>query len=351
MQKVISILLIPVSFLYGIGVSIHQALYYAGIIKPVKFSFPVISIGNLSVGGTGKSPHIEYLISLLKDYIHVGVLSRGYKRKTAGFILLEDQHDAAQVGDEPRQIKNKFPGIPVAVSESRAMGIPRLIRNHPELNLILLDDAYQHLAVKPGLNILLTEFANPYIQDYLLPSGRLREWRFGASRADVIIVTKCPDHLNESDFQNWKTKLHLTGRQSLFFSKIVYGQPYHIFQPGKRFLLNPGLHITLISAIAQSSYLVNYLSGQVSSVVDYNFEDHHYFSEMELSGLLTKHYEISHPNKMLLTTEKDATRLMLFREFFEKKGIELYVIPIEVKFYQEELFDQFIKSYLLDFKI
>jgi tetraacyldisaccharide 4'-kinase len=337
--------------LYGIGVSIYQSLYYSGFIKAVKFSFPVISIGNLSVGGTGKSPHIEYLIRLLKEHLYLGVLSRGYKRNTSGFILVDSEHDAKQVGDEPRQIKNKFPDIPVAVSESRALGIPRLIRNFPELNLILLDDAFQHLAVKPGLNILLTEFSHPYTSDFLLPSGRLREWRFGAARADVVIVTKCPDNLTESDFLSWRNTLQLKKHQKLFFSKINYGIPYQIFNPAKQFLLNPGLHVTLISAIAQSSYLLNYLSTHVASVVDYNFEDHHYFKESEIKALLSKHDQISHPNKMILTTEKDATRLMLFRDFFEQRDIEVYAIPIEVTFYEEEILNQFIKTYLLDFKI
>lgn len=351
MQKILSILLIPVSMLYGIGVSIHQAFYYSGIIKAVKYSFPVISIGNLSVGGTGKSPHIEYMIRLLKDYIHLGVLSRGYKRNTSGFILVDREHNAKQVGDEPRQIKDKFPDVPVAVIESRAEGIPRLIRNFPELQLILLDDAFQHLAVKPGLNILLTEFANPYVDDYLLPSGRLREWRFGAVRADVIVVTKCPDHLTENDFNFWRQKLQLNLHQQLFFSKIQYGNPYNIFQKEKQYLLNPGLHVTLISAIAQSSYLVDYLSDKVATVIDYNFEDHHYFTETELKGLLAKDERISHSNKLILTTEKDATRLVLFKDFFQQRGIEIYAIPIEVQFYQEDLFSTFIQNYLLDFKV
>ncbi len=337
--------------LYGIGVSIYQALYYSGFLKAVKFSFPVISIGNLSVGGTGKSPHIEYLIGILKEYIHLAVLSRGYKRKTIGFRLVELNDDSRSVGDEPRQIKNKFPEIPVAVCESRAEGIPRLIRDNPDLQLILLDDAFQHLAVKPGLTILLTEYRNPYSRDFLLPSGRLREWRYGAVRADVIIVSKCPENMQDVDFNYWRSELQLKSHQELFFSKISYGIPYEIFNPSKQFHLNPGLHITLISAIAQSSYLIDYLSPRVASVVDYNFEDHHYFNETELRALIEKDKQISHPNKMILTTEKDATRLVLFKEFFQEKGIEIYAIPIKVEFYQEKLFEQFIKNYLLEYKI
>lgn len=351
MQKIISILLIPFSFIYGIGVSIFQALYFTGFIKPVKFSFPVISVGNLSVGGTGKSPHIEYLIRLLKDYVELAVLSRGYKRNTSGFLMVDFQSNAKLVGDEPMQIKNKFPDIPVAVSESRAFGIPKLIGNFPELKLILLDDAFQHLAVKPGLNILLTEYAHPYSNDFLLPSGRLREWRFGADRADAVIITKCPENLNEGDFNSWRTILKLKTNQKLFFSKINYGVPYQIFNPSKLFLLNPGLHIILISAIAQSNYLIDYLSDKVANVTDINFEDHHYFNTMELTALLAKYDQISHPNKMLLTTEKDATRLALFQSFFELRGIDLYAIPIEVSFYNETIFNNFIKDFLLEFKI
>ena len=349
MQKLFDILLSPFAFLYGIGVSLYQALFFSGIIKPVKFSFPVIAVGNLTIGGTGKSPHIEYLIRLLQDYIELAVLSRGYKRKTAGFLLLEEDTKVTDCGDEPKQIKLNFPDIPVAVSESRAIGIPRLLRNLPELKLILLDDAFQHLAVKPGLNILLTEYNKPFSNDYLLPSGRLREWRFGAARADCVIVTKCPDEVPDETI--WRNKLHLKAHQKLFFSKIQYGNPYNVFAPEKQFILNPGLHITLISAIAQSSYLLNYLSSKVASVTDFNFEDHHYFTQIELSGILVKHQQISHPNKMLLTTQKDATRLTAFKDYFEANQIELYAIPIEVAFIDKFAFDQYIKNYLLEYKV
>ncbi|HEX5624504.1 MAG TPA: tetraacyldisaccharide 4'-kinase [Saprospiraceae bacterium] len=351
MHKLFSLLLSPLSLLYGIGDSIYQSLYWTRLIKPVRFSFPVISIGNLSVGGTGKSPHIEYLIRLLKNHVELGVLSRGYKRNTMGFMLVDENHDAKQVGDEPKQIHSKFPDVPVAVSESRVTGIPRMIRNFPDLKLILLDDAFQHLAVKPSLNILLTEYARPYTRDFLLPSGRLREWRFGAARANAVIVTKCPGNLTDTDFESWRSKLILRDHQQLFFSKVEYGIPYHIFKPESRYLLNPGLHVFLISAIAQSGYLFDHLSDQVAVINETNFEDHHYFTEMELQALIAKFESVSHTNKMILTTEKDATRLALFREFFEKRNIDVYAIPIEVKFYQGDRFDNYIRNFLLEFKI
>ncbi len=351
MHKILSIVLLPFSILYGIGVSIHQALYHSGILRSVHFSFPVISIGNLSVGGTGKSPHIEFLIQMLKDYIEVGVLSRGYKRRTQGYRIVETSDTALEAGDEPLQIKQKFPEIPVVVSENRAQGIPRMLRDFPQLQTILLDDAFQHLAVKPALQILLTEFANPYSADQLLPSGRLREWKFGAERADVIVVSKSPEGLGPSDFMLWRSKLKLRAHQELFFSRIEYGEPYSVFEPEKIFRINPGLQILLISAIAQSSYLVDYLSDKVASVINYNFEDHHYFNETELSGMLAAYEGISHTNKMILTTEKDATRLHLLKEYFTSKNLELYAIPIRIVFYEPERFESYMRTFLLDFKV
>jgi tetraacyldisaccharide 4'-kinase len=206
LKKTLQLLLAPISFLYGLGVSIYQGFYLSGFFKTLKFSIPVISVGNLTVGGTGKSPHIEYLIRLLKDYIPVAVLSRGYRRKTSGHILLTQLHTALDVGDEPVQIKNKFPDVPFAVNSNRSIGIPKLLSQHPEIKTILLDDAFQHLEVTPGLNILLTEYSNPYFKDYLLPSGRLREWRYGARRADIIIVTKCPTQPNDLEYFKLATK-------------------------------------------------------------------------------------------------------------------------------------------------
>ncbi|MBK9109392.1 MAG: tetraacyldisaccharide 4'-kinase [Saprospiraceae bacterium] len=351
MSKLLAFLFLPFSFLYGLGVSIYQVLYFSGILKAVRFSFPVICIGNLTVGGTGKSPHVEYFIRLLKDFLELGVLSRGYKRKTSGFLWVDKSHDALQVGDEPQQIKNKFRDVPVAVSESRALGIPRMIREMPDLQLILLDDAFQHLEVKSSLNILLTEYARPYSRDFLLPSGRLREWRYGSSRAHVVIVTKCPENLTEDDFISFRKELRLHPQQALFFSKIEYGVPYDIFNPEKIFKLNPGLDITLISAIAQSSYLEDYLNDRVANVNSINFEDHHYFTEMELRGLVEKYQKVSHSNKMILTTEKDATRLKLFQTFFQKNQFDVYAIPIEVKFYNQESFDLYIRNFLLEYKV
>ncbi len=189
---ILRILLLPLSLLFGIGVAFKDALYATGLLKGVKYSIPLINVGNLTVGGAGKTPHVEYLIRLLSPYIHVAVLSRGYKRKTKGFLLSRPGFTTDQVGDEPLLYTRKYPQVTVAVSESRVVGVPKLLQARPQLRAIVLDDAYQHRAIEPNLNILLTEYDNPFYKDWLLPSGRLREWRYGYRRADLIIVTKCP---------------------------------------------------------------------------------------------------------------------------------------------------------------
>lgn len=331
-------------------VSLYQAQYLSGISKSFSFNIPVISIGNLSVGGTGKSPHVEYLIRNLKEYIQVGVLSRGYRRKTFGHIDVSTQHSATEVGDEPLQIKLKFPEIPVAVNKNRAIGIPQLIKDHPEIQLVILDDAFQHLSVKPFLNILLTEYNNPFSKDYLLPSGRLREWRFGHRRAQIVVVTKCSIEPDESEVFKWRKSLKLSKSQLLFFSYIHYGVPYHVFDPSKNYILTESTHVILVSAIAQSDYLSDYIFPKVASLTDYSYEDHHYFSTDEIQKIIVKHKSITHHNKIILTTEKDATRLRLFRHLFEEAQVPVYCIPIEIEFYERDRFIDTIKNSLLEFK-
>jgi tetraacyldisaccharide 4'-kinase len=192
---ILRILLSPLALLFGIGVAIKSLAYKSGLLKGVSFSIPVINVGNLTVGGSGKTPHIEYLIRLLSPYLPVGTLSRGYKRKTKGFMLIRPGFNSDQAGDEPLLYARKYPGIAVSVCESRSIGIPKLLQSRPQTRVVLLDDAFQHRAINPNLNILLTEYDEPFYKDWLLPAGRLREWRGGYKRADLIIVTKCPADL------------------------------------------------------------------------------------------------------------------------------------------------------------
>lgn len=351
-QRLLQILLMPFSLLYGLGVSIRNFAYKYDLLKGVSFNIPIISVGNLTVGGAGKTPHIEYLIRLLKEYINVATLSRGYGRKTNGFLLIQPQNNAETVGDEPLQFKRKFPDILVSVSESRTFAIPQLLMEQPDLQAVLLDDAFQHRSIEPGLNILLTEFQYPYTKDFLLPSGRLREWSSASQRADIIIVSKCPMELKESDKEAMTTELAPLSYQKIFFSYYTYQKPYYIFNPVYRAPLNPELNILLISAIARTEYLVEYLDAHVKSVRILQYEDHHYFSNYDIANLKRNFEQIDNPNKIILTTEKDAMRLELHRDYLLEHKLPVFVLPTEVAFHGADgpIFNKTIQQYLLNFR-
>jgi tetraacyldisaccharide 4'-kinase len=350
---VIRVLLLPFALLYGIGVGLRNFLYRVGVLRSVRFDLPVISIGNMTVGGTGKSPHIEYLMRWLDQYIEVAVLSRGYGRKTEGFRAVSVMDTAEMVGDEPLQFKRKFPDLSVVVSESRALGIPELVKRNPETHCVLLDDAFQHLAVTPGLNILLTEFNRPFTRDWLLPAGRLREWRYGYKRADIIIVTKCPSDLTPKEQQNLIAELDLYPRQRVFFSKYRYGLPYDMLRPDLKRPLDLDTDFLLVSAIANSDYLLQYLGNEVRSVETIEFEDHHFFEASDLLEVKKRFDRMPGKQKAIITTEKDAMRMELHKDFLWNNDLPTYVLPIEVAFIdQDELaFQTEVKKFLLDFKV
>jgi tetraacyldisaccharide 4'-kinase len=319
----------------------------------VEFNLPVISVGNLSLGGAGKTPHIEYLVRLLKDYLNIATLSRGYMRKTKGYLLVHTRANAEQVGDEPLQFKRKFPDITVAVSESRAFAIPKLLMDRPNTQVILLDDAFQHRSVKPGLNILLTEFRRPFTRDYLLPSGRLREWRGAYERADIIIVSKCPRDIAPEDKDALAKEIRPLAHQRLYFSYYDYYQPYFILNPGYVTQLQPDWDVLLISAIANTEYLVDYLNEQVNSVTVLEYEDHHYFSKYDVAHLKATFDNLESSKKLILTTEKDAMRLELHRQYLAENRLPVFALPVDVKFHFDEgpKFDQDVKDFLLNFKV
>jgi len=346
------ILLTPFALLYGSIISLRNIFYEAGLLKSTSFNVPIINVGNLSFGGTGKTPHIEYLIKTLSPYLDVGTLSRGYKRKSKGFRLVKPNDDATIAGDEPLQFKRKFPHIPVAVSESRNIGIPLILKHHPNIQTILLDDAFQHRSVIPGLNILLTQFNEPFFEDYLMPLGTLREPRDSYERADIIVVTKCPDELPQDEKDGYLSLLKPYPKQKVFFSRYKYQDPYFMFDPNTRIKLTKDSHLILISAIAKVDYLTTYLDGitNVDNVV--KFEDHHYFSDLELEQFKKIYDNIGEENAFFLTTEKDAMRLDLHRDFLMKEQIPVFVLPIEVEIIDEaEAFKEAVKSFLIDFKV
>lgn len=354
LQRLIyQILLSPFSLLYGLVVSMITFGYTIGLVKSSKFNIPVIGVGNLSIGGTGKTPHIEYLIMLLKDYIDVATLSRGYKRQTKGFKLVQTTDTALTVGDEPLQYKRKFRDIVVAVGESRAYAIPQILQHYPNIQTVLLDDAFQHLAVKPGLNILLTAHDALFTRDFLLPSGRLREWRSGYNRADSIIVTKCPMELTKEEADVIIKEINPYAHQRVFFTYYEYGLPYNFFDPSQRMSFSNDLDIILLSAIAHTSYLMHFLERVSGKIYEIEFADHHVFDSRDIEKILTIYKNIENDKKCIITTEKDAMRLDLHREALRNANVPIYVLPVRVRFHFDEkvAFDDYIKRFLLSFEV
>jgi tetraacyldisaccharide 4'-kinase len=338
--------------LYGLGINIRNFFYQTKMIKSVKFDVPTISIGNLSVGGAGKTPHVEYLIELLQPYINVSTLSRGYKRKTQGYLAVETQNSALEVGDEPLQYKRKYPGVFVTVSESRAFAIPKIMQQRPDIQTIVLDDAFQHRAVTPGLNILLTEYSKPYSEDFLLPLGRLREWRSSAKRADVIVVSKCPSKMSEADRTKILAQLKPLSHQKVFFSYYDYPRaPYYIFG-NQTINFTDDMDVLLVCAIARTDYLVESLKERVNSVRIMEFADHHFFTNSDIGHVQKVFSEMENEKKVIITTEKDAVRLQLHADFMVKEQLPIFALPAKVKFHFDEgaAFDALIKEFLLEFR-
>ncbi len=348
----IKILLSPFALLYGLAISVIYFSYDIGLLKSSRFSIPVIGIGNLSMGGAGKTPHVEYLIELLKDYINVATLSRGYKRRTSGFRFVTHEDTALTAGDEPVQYRRKYKDILVAVAESRAYAIPAMIRQYPDIQVILLDDAFQHRSVQPGLNIMLTPYDSMFYDDYLLPAGRLREWRSGYRRADIIIVSKCPETISSSDREEIISKIKPLNHQQVYFTRYRYADPYDFYDNFSRISLDGTQDVILLSAIANTDYLLSYLDHKVKSIIEIEYEDHHVFDTYDIDRILRTHREHS-GRPVILTTEKDAVRLEMHKETLKKHNIPVYVLPVQVKFHFDESkkFDAAIKDFLLSFEV
>ena len=325
-------LLYPFSLLYGGVMAVRNKFYDWGVFNSETFDIPIIGVGNLSTGGTGKSPMIEALIELLEEY-KVATLSRGYKRKTSGFHLLEGTETAEEVGDEPLQFKKKFPGVSVAVDENRVHGIRELLTAvHPEV--ILLDDAFQHRKVKAGLYILLTSYDKLYKDDLVLPAGNLREHPQGAARADIVVVTKCPSDISGEDMDSIRRKLKIKDRQHLFFSFIDYED--RVFGKSGTLKLEElqNRHFKLVTGIANPKPLVNFLKNRGLNFEHLAFPDHHNFTASELNELKKE--------QLIITTEKDYMRLK--NDILEKY---LFYLPIRSKIVKDvERFDRLILDFV-----
>ncbi len=349
----IKILLLPFSLLYGLIVYLRNVFYDNGILKSSTFSVPTISVGNLSIGGTGKTPHIEYLVAILKDYVDVATLSRGYKRKTSGFLEIHEKMTAAEAGDEPLQFKRKFGNeAVVSVGESRAMAIPKLMMKYPGLQVILLDDAFQHRSIKPYFNILLTDYSKLFTDDFVLPAGRLREWPGSYERADVIIVTKCPENMSEAEATRIREKIKPYKHQQLFFTGIQYDKPYYIFNRNYRLNADKTVDAYLVSAIANTESLTSHVDKVYSLRKNKEYEDHHFFSNMDLANISKEFSRISNDRKIIITTEKDAMRLESHRAFLEENRLPVFVLPISIYFLfgKGPEFNALVKNRLLSYK-
>jgi len=347
--KSFRVLLLPFAVLYGVVVIIRNWLYDKKYFKSAEFNFPLICIGNLAVGGTGKSPMVEYIVRLLKDEFNVATLSRGYKRKTKGYALANANTTALDIGDEPMQFHQKFPEVAVAVGEERLVAIPQLLHDRPNLQAIILDDAFQHRLVKAGFNIVLTEYSNLYTHDFFLPTGDLRdEWK-SAKRANVIIVTKCPTDLSQEKKYKAIRSLHPTPEQKIFFTTIEYGTPYHICNQQEEWILTPSDEVLLVCGIANPKPLKEYLLKHVYTYYQKDYGDHHIFSIDDLSEIKERFNDIHAKQKIIITTEKDAVRLIKFAD--ELVALPLYVLPIKHTFLYEEgeQFNSLVTSFIRNF--
>ena len=348
--------LLPLSWLYGLGVMVRNELFELGVLKSRSFDVPVISVGNITVGGSGKTPHVEYLVRLLKDVSQVAVLSRGYKRKSTGYVLAEADTPVEMIGDEPFQMKQKFPNVYVAVDKNRCEGIDNLTQDEQtkDTDVILLDDAFQHRYVKPGINILLVDYHRLIIYDKLLPAGRLREPLSGKNRADIVIVTKCPKELNPIDYRVLNKAMNLYPFQELFFTTLEYCDLVPVFDDvaNEKIIPLTDIHsknVLLLTGIALPKQLEVDLSQyvEVSRVQSLVFPDHHSFKSKDVV-LINETFAAMDNPKIIITTEKDKARLLNLEGLNEEVRRNIYALPIQVKFMldKEEKFNEKILSYV-----
>ncbi len=344
--SVVRVFLYPFALLYGAVLWLRNRMYDAKIFTSIDFSIPVITVGNLSTGGTGKTPHVEYLIRLLQYRFKVATMSRGYKRHTQGFLVADWNTNALKIGDEPMQYHIKFPELVVSVAEERMLGIPALVQRHPEVDVILLDDAYQHRSVKPGFSILITDYAKPFYKDFILPFGNLREGRAAYKRASVIVVSKCPQELTKTQADGIEAKINPLPNQKVFFTSIQYGIPFDFFSREPVDII--GKNLVLVCGIARPEPLVDFLKANATEVHPLSYPDHHYFDSSDLEEMKSTVDNWKVESKMIITTEKDAARLSLHIRELNAWGITIAVLPIAVNMLLNKgaEFDAAVTSYV-----
>ncbi len=337
----VKLLLYPLAWLYGIVVYFRNQMYDLNLLKSEEFDVPVISIGNITVGGTGKTPHVEYLVNLLRDKFEVATLSRGYKRKTRGFRFVETSLTATEVGDEPLQIKNKFPNVTVAVCENRVVGTEKLLNLSNEIipDVVLLDDAFQHRRITPGINILLIDYNRQIKEDTLLPVGRLREGVAQMRRANIIVFTKCPDEITPIMRRILMKDVGLKPYQKLFFTALEYQKLEPVFSAkklGGDFYKEKAFSLLIVTGIASPKLIHNYLKQFSKRTEVFAFPDHHNYSNENILSITQKFESVNSENKIIITTEKDAMRLKDRDDLTDEFKAALYYLPVKVKFLDDE---------------
>lgn len=346
-------ILLPFSPLYGLIIRVRNFLFDKGLLKSNSYNTPIIAIGNLTTGGTGKTPHIEYLIRLLRKSYKVATISRGYGRSTTGYIHAKGNCNTKEIGDEPMQYFTKFPEISVNVAEKRTEAIENLIHSIQKPQVILMDDAFQHRSVKPGLNILLLEYEFIFKEDYLLPAGNLREPMSSKSRADVIIVSKSPSILVPIEKKNILEIIQPTENQQVYFSYLKYGEFNKVFGQqspmlmGASYYMEKRFTILMVTGIANPSGLIEYLRRHTDKLETLIFPDHHEFDSKDLVKITETFNNIANQSKIIVTTEKDAMRLRDPEIDPAIKKLPLFFLPIEVFIHQEEeKFNKMITDYV-----
>lgn len=340
--QILKIPLLPFAWIYDGITSIRNWAFDNGRLTETSFRIPIINVGNLAVGGTGKTPHVEYIANLVRKKYVTATLSRGYKRKTSGLVFANKNANANTIGDEPMQYFFKFDDVTVAVCENRVAGAKGIIAQNKTTRVIICDDAYQHRYIKPDINILLTDYKHTYNHDYLMPYGSLRENKHGAKRADIIIVTKCPHNLSEKVREAIIAELNPLPYQQVFFSYIKYC-PIYDFTGLDIFADIKNKNILLITGIANNESLIKHLSRENNAVKVQQYPDHHYFTPHEIDFIKETYDQWDVEDKVILTTEKDIVRLALHYEQINKWNIPIYVLPIEIDFIADKsTFDNYI---------
>lgn len=349
-DRILTYLLTPFSYLYGGIVNTRNKMFDWGILKTESFDVPVVSIGNITVGGTGKTPHVEYIIEYLSSIYNIGVLSRGYKRKTKGFVLATSKSNPDTIGDEPYQIYQKYGyRIKVAVCEKRCKGIKELLSIYPDINLILLDDAFQHRYVKPKVSVLLTDYNHPVYSDKILPLGRLREAPSSVGRADYVIVTKCPENLNPLDFRLISKNLDLFAFQKLFFSRYIYSNPVSVFNEETNYSVNLSQLtrddcILLLTGVASPRNFIRYFKKFGCRIKIAHYPDHYDFTRRDMEHIEKLFSEMKGAKKLIMTTEKDAVRLANNPYYPQHLKAFTFYIPISVQMISRQEDGDFLQS-------